>query len=89
MNEKIKPFPRTSPEATNARLLRSGEAIPESGIYEALHHGNHAEEHTVWVVAIRGERVQPCAGCGEEVSLKLVRAAPHISEDADFCHPRN
>jgi hypothetical protein len=91
MNEKIKEFrrsPRDSSPEKESGALRCGEVIPESGIYEAIHKRDHEKEHSVLVVAIRGEHVQACAGCGEAVSLRLVRGAPHISEDADFCHPR-
>lgn len=91
MNEKVKEFRRSARDSSPERdsgVLCCGETIPESGIYEAIHKRDHEQEHSVFVVAIRGEKVQPCAACGETISLRLVRGAPHISEDADFCHPR-
>ena len=65
-------------------LLRCGDTVPQSGIYEALHMQHNADSEGLSVVALRGETVQPCADCGEEVRLRLLHAAPHISEDADF-----
>lgn len=71
----------------NPLLLRSGDTVRQSGIYEALH--THEESQGVSVVALRGETVKACTACGEEVRLRLVHAAPHISEDADFCRQRD
>jgi hypothetical protein len=91
MSEKIKEFRRSiesAPKLVEEGVLRRGDIVPESGIYEATHKRPNADEHAFSVVAVRGERVQPCVACGEEVFLRLVRSAPHISEDADFCHPR-
>lgn len=92
MREKLKTFQvEISHDGGNAPplLLQCGDTVPQSGIYEALHTQHEADSHGVSVVAIRGEKVQPCTACGEEVRLRLVHAAPHISEDADFCPERN
>jgi hypothetical protein len=64
-------------------LLRCGEIVPKSGIYEALHGAAHGNEAAP-VIAVRGEMVQPCSYCGQELRLRLIYMAPHISEDSDF-----
>jgi len=64
-------------------LVRCGEKVPRSGIYEAIHESHDSEPYEV--VAVRGELVTPCSDCGKQVHLRLVYAAPHVSEDMDFC----
>ncbi len=36
------------------------------------------------IVAIRGQHVQPCEQCGEQVRWRLLYETPHLSEDEDF-----
>ena len=70
-----------SQEALNSdQLFRPNELIPNTGIYESV----HASGNTNNVVLIRGEKFPACAECGMQVRFRLVRAAPHISEDEDF-----
>jgi len=88
MTGKLSSFP--SPEKSRRAgekelLLSCGDVVPLSGIYEFLHPSDDRSHESELVVAIRGERIQPCQSCGEQVQLKLVHAAPHISEDHDFC----
>jgi hypothetical protein len=90
MNEKIKEFRRTTQERQREAevcLLQYGEIVQESGIYEAIHKTPDVDEQGLTIVAVRGEKVKPCAACGEKISLRLLRSAPHISEDADFACP--
>ena len=75
--------------ATDAELLlRSGEIVPRSGIYEVIHttHAAEPDSEGMTLVAVRGDVVRPCGSCGDQVRLRLVYAAPHISEDGDFSH---
>ena len=66
-------------------LLRSGDVVPRSGIYEIIHGSDHEDGVAGnTVVALRREIVQPCNTCGEQVQLRLVYEAPHVSEDPDF-----
>ena len=67
-------------------ILRSGDTVSRSGIYEVIHalHDADADSTGSAVIAIRGEHVGPCQTCGDRVLLRLVHAAPHISEDGDF-----
>ena len=67
-------------------LVRCGEVAPRSGVYEAIHKSPKAETEGAQVVAVRGEIMQPCRGCGEAVAWRLVYAAPHITEDENFCN---
>ena len=83
---KIYLYPRKSgPDRAKELLLRCGEVVPLSGIYEFVHSSHDRDQESEMVVAIRGEHVEPCSGCGEHVLLRLLHAAPHISEDHDFC----
>ncbi|HEY3930411.1 MAG TPA: hypothetical protein VGL89_18705 [Candidatus Koribacter sp.] len=86
--EKLKIFlhpHKLRPDEGKELLLRCGEVVPLSGIYEFVHPSHDQEQQSEMVVAIRGEHVEPCRGCGEHVLLRLLHAAPHISEDHDFC----
>lgn len=69
--------------ATGIVELSFGETVSYSGIYEVIH-GDAQTDLGLTLVALRGEKVQRCLRCGEEVRLRLVHAAPHISEDDDF-----
>lgn len=72
-------------------ILRSGDTVTRSGIYEVIHalHDADADSSGNAVIAIRGEQVGPCQSCGDRVQLRLVYAAPHISEDGDFFPEEN
>ncbi len=65
-------------------VLQCGEVIARSGIYQVVHGKKHGEAEGASVVALRGEQVQPCNTCGRDVQFRLIYAAPHVSEDADF-----
>ena len=54
--------------------------VPLSGVYEIC----HRDEPREWALLLRDDIFKPCKRCGMEVRYKLVRAAPHISEDRDF-----
>jgi hypothetical protein len=60
--------------------FEAGTEVPHTGLYEVC----HKDEARVAVVLMRGERFRECQRCGSEVRYRLVRAAPHISEDPDF-----
>jgi hypothetical protein len=57
-----------------------GELIVISGIYEIC----HRDEPRVKVLLVRNTIFPMCKRCADEVRYKMVRAAPHISEDPDF-----
>lgn len=78
-------FPQKLGDRAGDLLLQCGETVPESGIYEAIHNRHNPESEGTHVVALRGESVQPCKSCGDRIRLRLLYAAPHISEDGDFC----
>jgi hypothetical protein len=80
-------FKKAEEDAADELVLRCGEVVTRSGIYEAIHHHHDDEEsenEAGALIALRGEMVRPCHTCGELVCLRLVYAAPHISEDGDF-----
>lgn len=49
--------------------------VPQTGIYEIIHHGQHREAHEA--VLIAGNPIPRCEGCGEPVELRLLRSVPH------------
>jgi hypothetical protein len=58
-----------------------GEKVPSSGVYEIC----HREGSRTRMVLVRDDLFPLCASCCEgHVRYKLLRAAPHISEDPDF-----
>jgi len=54
--------------------------VSSSGVYEICHKNEPRE----WVLLLREDVFKACDRCGVEVRYKLVRPAPHISEDRDF-----
>lgn len=60
-----------------------GAVVPHSGLYEIC----HADEGRTTVVFRKDEIFPACRQCGDRVRYKLLRAAPHISEDPDFSDP--
>jgi hypothetical protein len=85
-------FKKAEEDAADEQILRCGEVVTRSGIYEAIHHHHRSDEESGneagALIALRGEMVRPCHTCGELVCLRLVYAAPHISEDGDFASER-
>lgn len=81
---KVMQFPDKLGDRAAGELLYCGEIVPHSGIYEAIHNRHNPDSEGSHVVALRGEFVQPCKSCGDQVRLRLLYAAPHISEDGDF-----
>ena len=57
-----------------------GELVSETGIYEMC----HTDEDRVTVLLLRASVFPWCKSCGHAVRYKLVKGAPHISEDPDF-----
>ena len=91
---KLKIFPPVNEPDGNSEeelILRSGDTVSRSGIYEVIHalHDADADSTGSAVIATRGEHVGPCQTCGDRVLLRLVYAAPHISEDGDFFPEEN
>lgn len=59
-----------------------GATIPESGIYEVTHDGEHRATHES--VMVRGDAFPFCDVCEDRVRFRVVRTAPYIFEDEDF-----
>jgi hypothetical protein len=57
-----------------------GTTVPFSGIYERCHNNQPRD----FVLLLQDDVFRNCPSCGSAVRYKLVRAAPHISEDTDF-----
>jgi len=62
--------------------LRSGDAVPESGVYEVIHRECSSDVREA--VFLVGEHFPGCRICGAKVRFQLKQAVPHISEDRDF-----
>ncbi len=67
---------------TSLPLFRPGDAVPESGIYEVIHEGDHRQAHDA--VMIMGNRFPSCETCNERVRFRIIRTAPYIFQDQDF-----
>lgn len=64
-------------------MFAPGQTVLESGIYAFQHRpgcGAAAE-----IVLIAGETFPSCNVCGAGAHFRLLHAAPHIRQDADFC----
>lgn len=66
-------------------MYHAGDVVKESGIYEAIHEGEHRPTHDV--VMIASDRFPACDTCSERVRFRLVRTAPYIFSDEDFEKP--
>ncbi len=73
---------REESSSSGESLVRTGEKLPGSGIYEAVH--EYAEKQSVKIVGVSGEIAPRCDHCGRKVKWRLVYEAPHIFEDEDF-----
>ena len=63
------------------REFKTGERVLQSGIYEARDVSGNCDPATVVLTSM--ESFPPCA-CNRTASFRLLRAAPHISDDPDF-----
>jgi hypothetical protein len=77
---KLKIFPPVNEPDGNSEeelILRSGDTVSRSGIYEVIPalHDADADSTGSAVIAIRGEHVGPCQTCGDRVLLR--RYMPH------------
>jgi hypothetical protein len=63
------------------QTFKSGDEVPESGVYTVIH-DRHRSSHAATI--FKGERFPVCAHCGPLVRFVLVRPAALISEDSDF-----
>lgn len=66
-------------------MYRAGDVVHQSGIYEAIHEGEHRPAHDV--VMIASDLFPPCDTCSDRVRFRLVRTAPYIFSDEDFEKP--
>jgi hypothetical protein len=60
----------------------AGQVIPDSGIYEVIHEGDHRPRHDS--VLVKGDRFPFCETCNERVRFRVLRTAPYIFHDPDF-----
>jgi hypothetical protein len=63
-------------------VYKAGDVVKQSGIYEAIHEGEHRPAHDV--VMIASDLFPPCDTCSERVRFRLIRTAPYIFTDEDF-----
>ena len=62
-------------------FFHAGDLVERSGLYRVL----HGDERTETAVLLQGQPFTACDCCGEQVRYQLLRAAPYIFEDEDFC----
>lgn len=72
--------------ANNGEVLKPGDRVPASGIYEVIHDkldgDDHAHAHQV--TAVRGAVFPPCRGCRDSVRFRLNLAAEHVEAHDHF-----
>jgi hypothetical protein len=56
----------------------TGSRVPQTGIYEIIHHGRRRESHEA--VLIAGNPIPRCEGCREPLAFRLLRSVPHTFE---------
>jgi len=61
-----------------------GEAVPESGIYVAIH-DSHREPHLV--SAVKYEIFPECRKCRNRVCFRRYLESPHMTHDWDLAGP--
>lgn len=64
-------------------MFRAGEPVKETGIYEVIHDAAHRDAHEA--VMLNGESFPICDTCEQRVRFRLIRTAPYIFQDEDFC----
>jgi hypothetical protein len=62
--------------------FKSGDVVPQTGIYEVVHARGHRVPHEV--VLHREDAFPDCEGCGADVRFRVIRTAPYIFDDEDF-----
>ena len=70
---------KSEPRMT-ARVFRTGDSVPDSGIY-LVTHPDHRLPHEVTL--LRDQKFPTCAKCDTAVRFQLVQAAPHL-QDQEF-----
>jgi hypothetical protein len=63
-------------------FFQAGQPVPESGIYQVVHHEEHRPSHEA--VMHRGDPFPNCDQCQEKVRFQVVHTAPYIFDDEDF-----
>lgn len=63
------------------RVYKSGEPVPESGIYRVLHY-RHRLPHEVTILDL--ERFPQCQSCGDQVRFVLLQPMHSVEQDRDF-----
>jgi len=62
--------PETLVRESMAEKFKTGDLVPQSGIYQVIH-GEHRLPHEVTL--LRANPFPPCAKCGNKVTFKLLR----------------
>ncbi len=65
-------------------IHREGSLVPESGIYEVVHHNEKHDVQRHEVTCLKGKRFPPCRECGKDVEFRPVRLAAHIEDHRFF-----
>ncbi|HWF06758.1 MAG TPA: hypothetical protein VHA06_23920 [Candidatus Angelobacter sp.] len=63
-------------------FFQAGQTVPESGIYQVIHHEEHRPSHEA--VMHRGDPFPSCDQCHEQVRFQVLHIAPYIFDDEDF-----
>jgi YjzC-like protein len=63
-----------------AKAFEAGNKAPQSGVYKALHHREHAQPH--YVTLLFGDIFPACQHCFAKVRFELAMPAVHA-----YAHP--
>ena len=81
-DDNIKPE-RSRRYTGHPHIFKAGQVVRETGIYEVLHERQHRSAHDA--LMYRDEEFPACDQCGNGVRFKIIRTAPYIFDDEDFC----
>ena len=69
------------PPKSASPLMRSGESIPETGLYDVF----HAKDLVMGQIVLRGgEEFPRCVECGNDMYFSLAYSTPEVMNDPSF-----
>jgi hypothetical protein len=66
-----------------ATEYRPGQTVPESGIYDVVHH-DACRHRPHQITAVRGNEFPPCHDCISNPRFRLAQAALHLDDHPAF-----
>lgn len=63
-------------------IFKAGEKVSTTGVYKAVHAGQHIEAH--YVTAVFGDTFSPCLDCADNIRFELALSVVHINAHPQF-----